>query len=620
MKTTLLFTSLTALLITGIATAQTTFDFTAGTLSGSGAGQTWSQTVDGITLTVIFNEDTDDAVDYAAAGSPVLANANGLYMGALYQQTVNDFIATYRRFGVTFTFSQDVRLTDYQTGNLINDTSKVYNVFTLEGGNVSAVGRGLRSGGESAPFELQALVPANTPIHSYCAIKNLRLASITVNPEPYVAPNIPPLPAGNETGNRKAVIHAASGSTPSIYFCLKDEALYAWFDRRDGITHPEFPILPGAGSGVLDFWSTYLGGNLLLIETVEGPLVYDLHAGDEQIRNFPITNPDFPIDADQYALGHDTRSEGGVDGLPYALALREGQVHLSDLSVPGLLPLPPEIAAGGISQIVGTTDTIALAVKDGNVIAWGDATSLATALLNVPTAVASGGQVVKVDYSHGLAVALLTDGTLVEWGFNAAIAPTTPALQGDIVDFQLSGEVLLALKTDGSLAINETLVDGFDLGPYTSLVDTDKDGDFNTLGLVEAIPTIVQQIGFEWDQLHLSESDPVACTVLLPGGRMVNWGAVDAPGRNKINQMSLQTLPWYVNRVIYPQTASRLSDSGGAPDAGELSMLGAGGLGIQWGSNTQYEVQTTTDMLGGQWEPLPTDANNRFYRIQETNE
>ncbi len=45
-------------------------------------------------------------------------------------------------------------------------------------------------------------------------------------------------------------------------------------------------------------------------------------------------------------------------------------------------------------------------------------------------------------------------------------------------------------------------------------------------------------------------------------------------------------------------------------------MLEAGGLGIQWGeSNTPYEVQTTTDILGGEWESLPTDANNRFYRI-----
>ena len=96
--------------------------------------------------------------------------------------------------------------------------------------------------------------------------------------------------------------------------------------------------------------------------------------------------------------------------------------------MPNLLPLPPEIAAGGISQIAGTVDTIAFAVKDGNVIVWGAATHEIThsTFLNVPASAAGGGQVVKVDSSEGTCVALLADGTLVEWGYESVDIDETP--------------------------------------------------------------------------------------------------------------------------------------------------------------------------------------------------
>lgn len=97
---------------------------------------------------------------------------------------------------------------------------------------------------------------------------------------------------------------------------------------------------------------------------------------------------------------------------------------------------------------------------------------------------------------------------------------------------------------------------------------------------------------------------------LIDSGEIIAWGD------NSYGQLD-------VPAEIYRPTPIQLAEMGitgntqsTAPDAAELSMLGAGGLGIQWGeSNTPYEVQTTTDILGGEWESLPTDANNRFYRI-----
>ena len=53
MRHTLRFTALFCLLMSSFVYAQqTTFDFTAGTRSGSGFNQTWSQTVNGITCNV----------------------------------------------------------------------------------------------------------------------------------------------------------------------------------------------------------------------------------------------------------------------------------------------------------------------------------------------------------------------------------------------------------------------------------------------------------------------------------------------------------------------------------------------------------------------------------------
>ena len=81
-------------------------------------------------------------------------------------------------------------------------------------------------------------------------------------------------------------------------------------------------------------------------------------------------------------------------------------------------------------------------------------------------------------------------------------------------------------------------------------------------------------------------------------------------------------MPQEVNSILFPQTAASL----GGPNAGELSMLQAGALGIQWGGdgNPQYEVQVTNDINDeSSWQslsqPLPVVSGNEtlFYRIKE---
>ena len=98
---------------------------------------------------------------------------------------------------------------------------------------------------------------------------------------------------------------------------------------------------------------------------------------------------------------------------------------------------------------------------------------------------------------------------------------------------------------------------------------------------------------------------------LAQSGEIIAWGD------NQDGQLN-------VPAEIYRASPIHLAEMGltgiAQPDVGELEMLSAGGLGIHWGSNTQYEVQTTTDILGGEWSPLPAEANNRFYRIVPINE
>ena len=100
---------------------------------------------------------------------------------------------------------------------------------------------------------------------------------------------------------------------------------------------------------------------------------------------------------------------------------------------------------------------------------------------------------------------------------------------------------------------------------------------------------------------------------LAQSGEIIAWG------ENTYGQLDVPAAIYRPSPIQLTEMGISGSTQGSAPDAAELSMLEAGGLGIQWGaSNTPYEVQTTTDLLDdNSWEPLPIDASNRFYRVHE---
>ena len=207
MKKTLLFASLSSLLITSFVSAQTTFDFTAGSLSGSGHLQTWSQTVNGITCTAEFNRDTRKSSGYLAANSPALTTPDeGLYCGALHFVTADRL--SKQELGFRLTFSEDVRLVGYRIGtgsDFINDH------ISLAGGNVSAIMARLTEDIDH-PFEVEALVPANTPIDSFISRSG---AGYRLLPPHGGARNLcrtscSPAPEGNETGITRMHVHSTS--------------------------------------------------------------------------------------------------------------------------------------------------------------------------------------------------------------------------------------------------------------------------------------------------------------------------------------------------------------------------------------------------------------------------
>ena len=103
---------------------------------------------------------------------------------------------------------------------------------------------------------------------------------------------------------------------------------------------------------------------------------------------------------------------------------------------------------------------------------------------------------------------------------------------------------------------------------------------------------------------------------LAQSGEIIAWGD------NGYGQLDVPAEIYRPSPLRLAEMGISGSAQGTAPNEAELSMLESGGLGIQWGEgNPQYEVQTSTDLLNANsWEALPTDASNRFYRIQEANE
>jgi hypothetical protein len=558
---------LTALFTLTASAQSVTFDFAnGGSTSGAGNSQTWSQTVDGITCTASFNTDTAEE-GYIDAGAPDLINNNGLYTGFI--EATADERLSYFEHGFSLTFSQDVRLKAVNFGQVEEPAANIY--LSLAGGNVSAlISAHNISANTDYPFELEALVPANTPIQSFTSYnisEQYRLASITVERETYVAPVIEP-PEGSETGISRIAVMDGSTITDELAFALKNGELHAWGHAK---SYSQERLFPGVESGVIDFVLDDDGNDVyILAKTAEGCAWFDLSGieGVPQLRPLPA---DFPTAPDRMAIGKN-----------FVLALKDGQLYTG-----GAIAAPPaELQNGGITDIAGA-NVIAFALQDGNVIAWGEVPpgNLAGANLNVPAELTSGGRVDAIFGNDGVCAALVGD-RIVAWGFGSGATHINndPRLQSGVTDLLLSNDKYCAIKDDGSLAIHEDFQEG------------------------ETPPVVVQQLGFT--QLAFSSTRVAA---LLPSGRMLIWGDNYVYNKNStIFGISAHVVPVEVNSILYPQTAARLPEN---PTAAELSMLQDGGLGIQWGSNTPYEVQTTTDILGNDWQPLPTDDNERFYRI-----
>jgi len=442
----------------------TTFDFTAGVSFGTGYSQTWRQTVNGITCTITFNDDTD-GVDYEDAGSPTLTDADGLYVGNTVENLLERL--SYREYGVSMTFSQDVRLKSYRWGTIdpvADDDSGLY-YMALAGGNVSAVMYHMTAGSDH-PFELEAVVPANTPVVSFFSKEtgadDYRLARLTVEPETYVAPVIP-IPDGNETGvTRIAIIGENINDEADFFsFALKNGTLHAWALKSH---YREEEPFPGLESGVLDFSAGVLGNTeFVFAQTVEGPVWFDLDGADDLPRLMELP-PDFPDFPDRWALGED-----------FVLGLKDGQVFIAD-PLGRLVDIPADVKAGGVSD-VGATSRVALALKNGNVYAWANETTgnlQVPAILNNIPAELTAGQTDAL-FAGPDDAAGLVNGRVYAWGLQIHTdINSDERLQSGVDSLIMNDMHYCAVLDDGSLAATQ---------------------DTPEYDRIEQLPSVVQKLG-----------------------------------------------------------------------------------------------------------------------------
>jgi hypothetical protein len=603
----------------GLATAQTTFDFTAGTTSGSGKSQTWSQTVDGITCSVSYRSDGygDPLEDlYSDEGPTEFVDSTfGLWMGVSIRPSTSSSRTSFHRPGATITFSHDVRLKGYTLG-LEPHGGGLDSFCYLIGGNVTALAHYIDNTDHTGerPFLLEAVIPANTPLISCAMGDNSRYAwrftTLTVEPESYVEPVVD-IPAGNETGVTRV---SMVGTDNKLGFVIKNGHLLAWGNPFLS----KFCRFNGAYNGVLDFWVREDSADwLLLVETVEGFAFFESTNNESEIYDLIPLVGNIPAGPDQLFI-----NESGT-----ILALKEGQLYYDGaLNEEYRDNMPAEIALGGVSEIALANDT-ALAVKEGQLYVWGGEVDPFVASLRntpLPDAVANG-EVLHLAADRRSAVFQLTNGELIPWYAGIRFTPSAAQTAGTelFTDLILVEETLLALRENGSFYVNEGYRGSgssrYSVG-YRGAFYEDQEGssdDFNLKGL-EIPPAIVQQFGF--DQIAPANENIIAT---LPSGRVVVWGATDLGpfASNSANPISADGVPPQINEILFPQTNlvwGSAAQTSAAPSAAELSMLQQGSLGIQWGSDPLYEVETTTNLVSGEWSPLPTEANQRLYRIRET--
>ena len=201
-------------------------------------------------------------------------------------------------------------------------------MFLRGGGNVTGIASHAGSPddheGERA-FALESLIPAGQTIATTVVGDGFqssvwRIKTLTVELEPNVAPEISVV-EGSETGITR--ISTVYWNNSKHNFVLKNGRLHVWadggyesvFDSRDF-------IFDGGESGVLDFWtSTGVAGDLtILIETVEGFVLFESPRGRQIVRQFVRNLPDSP---DQIGLLK-TGTEAAVVALKDVLSASVG--------------------------------------------------------------------------------------------------------------------------------------------------------------------------------------------------------------------------------------------------------------------------------------------------------
>ena len=619
--TTLLFT----LFVCTANHAQITFDFTAGSFDGT----TWTQTVEGVTCTATFDDDgtfLDVATLSGQNGKTFIDSSEGMYMGEYVGPPSAQHRTGFARPGARITFSQDVRLKSYTLGR---SPENDYTVCVLVGGNVTGIAN---HGGEfddhtgERVFALESLVPAEQTIATTVVgnghKKSIwRLSSLTVELEPYVEPVIP-IPEGNETGITR--ISTVGDDNSKHSFALKNGRLHVWTDSSVIYLSRDF-IFDGGESGVLDFWtSTGVSDSpAILLETVEGYVIFNTTDKGYIVRQ-PLSQT-LPPNPDQIGIIDNVDAE--VDTV---MALKDGVIFFDGADAEAFRTgMPAELSSGGVSKIAAGFYT-ALAVKDGKLYVWGIEAPLGTfSLLTSPIpSEITNGSVLHLATNGITAVAQLTTGEVIQFGHSNETL-TAEQTSGELfADLRYENEHIFAIREDGSIlmpdkqvGVGEYRYGNYDGGAFYVEDDTGSEHnktDFLLRGL-ETPPTIVQQLGYE--QISFGHENVAA---LLPGGRMIIWGGVDiySTDNRKSNPLQAEAVPAQINEIVYPQTGIAPINEFSRPNVGELEMLQAGALGIQWGGNgtPQYEVQTTTDINdASSWQSLPigTDPNLRFYRIKE---